>query len=108
MEGGLCIIDMKNRMGILVVLLLFMLLLESVYIDNRKVNEINSLNTTLKDKEEKEELLGIYKEELPKIKDLKQKIKGQETKIDEYTVQIEESSSLLNSNKEKLNRLLNS
>lgn len=95
-------------MGILVVLLLFMLLLEGVYIDNKKVNEINSLNATLKDKEEKEELLGIYKEELPKIKDLKQKIKGQETKIDEYTVQIEESSSLLNSNKEKLNRLLNS
>lgn len=95
-------------MGILVVLLLFMLLLESVYIDNRKVNEINSLNATLKDKEEKEELLGIYNEKLPKIKDLKQKIKGQETKIDEYTVQIEESSSLLDSNKEKLNRLLNS
>lgn len=52
-------------------------------------------------------MVSCYSSELPKIKELKQKIMGQENKIEEFSTQIQEVTNLLVSNKEKLDKLQN-
>ena len=84
-----------------------MLLGGVIYLNTIKDKEIDNLTIRLDDIKEKEDMVSIYRSELPKIKELKQKIMGQENKIEEFSTQIQEVTNLLVSNKEKLDKLQN-
>lgn len=85
-----------------------MLLEGVIYLNTIKDKEIDNLTIKLDDIKEKEAMVSCYSSELPKIKELKQKIMGQENKIEEFSTQIQEVTNLLVSNKEKLDKLQNS
>lgn len=85
-----------------------MLLGGVIYLNTIKDKEIDNLTIRLDDIKEKEDMVSSYSSELPKIKELKQKIMGQENKIEEFSTQIQEVTKLLVSNKEKLDKLQNS
>lgn len=84
-----------------------MLLGGVIYLNTIKDKEIDNLTIKLADIKEKEDMVSSYSSELPKIKELKQKIMGQENKIEEFSTQIQEVTNLLVSNKEKLDKLQN-
>ena len=84
-----------------------MLLGGVIYLNTIKDKEIDNLTIRLDDIKEKEDMVSSYSSELPKIKELKQKIMGQENKIEEFSTQIQEVTNLLVSNKEKLDKLRN-
>lgn len=84
-----------------------MLLGGVIYLNTIKDKEIDNLTIRLDDIKEKEDMVSCYSSELPKIKELKQKIMGQENKIEEFSTQIQEVTNLLVSNKEKLDKLQN-
>ena len=107
LERGRFIIKKKNYIFIVIILLLTILIIAIIYLNSLKQKEIDSLNVMLKDIEEKEELVASDSEELPKIKELKQKIMGQEYKIEEFSKQIQEVTNLLIENKNKLDKLQN-
>ncbi|MGN1342206.1 MAG: hypothetical protein ACI4VL_03140 [Bacilli bacterium] len=88
-------------------MILVILVVAIIYLNNLKQKEIDDLNVMLQDIEEKEELVASYNEELPKIKDLKQKIMGQEYKIEEFSKQIQDVTNLLMENRNKLDELQN-
>lgn len=90
-----------------IILILVILVVAIIYLNNLKQKEIDDLNVMLQDIEEKEELVASYNEELPKIKDLKQKIMGQEYKIEEFSKQIQDVTNLLMENRNKLDELQN-
>lgn len=95
-------------MFIIIICILVLLLGGVIYLNTVKDKEIDNLNTRLNDIKEKEEKVLSYSSELPKIKELKQKIMGQENKKEEFSTQIQEVTNLLISNKEKLDKLQNS
>lgn len=84
-----------------------MLLGGVIYLNTIKDKEIDNLTIRLDDIKEKEDMVSSYSSELPKIKELKQKIMGQENKIEEFSTQIQEVTNLLVNNKEKLDKLQN-
>lgn len=84
-----------------------MLLGGVIYLNTIKDKEIDNLTIRLDDIKEKEDMVSSYSSELPKIKELKQKIMGQENKIEEFSTQIQEVTNLLVSNKDKLDKLQN-
>lgn len=85
-----------------------MLLGGVIYLNTIKDKEIDNLTIKFADIKEKEDMVSSCSSELPKIKELKQKIMGQENKIEEFSTQIQEVTNLLVSNKEKLDKLQNS
>lgn len=107
LERGRFIIKKKDYILMVIILILVILVVAIIYLNNLKQKEIDDLNVMLQDIEEKEELVASYNEELPKIKDLKQKIMGQEYKIEEFSKQIQEVTNLLIENKNKLDKLQN-
>lgn len=110
-ERGRFIIKKKNQRRskklIVITIVLTLILIVTVYLNYIKEKEIMELNDELKVTKEKAELANLYEEKIPQIKELKQKIMGQENKIEELTDQIQEVTNLLQSNTEKLEKLEN-
>lgn len=107
LERGRFIIKKKDYILMVIILILAILVVSIIYLNNLKQKEIDDLNVMLQEIEEKEELVANYNEELPKIKDLKQKIMGQEYKIEEFSKQIQDVTNLLMENRNKLDKLQN-
>lgn len=75
------------------------------YINNNKENKILSLNNRLDNIESEEQLVVKYTDSLEELKELKQKILGQENTIEEITNQNVELMNLIFKTKNEIENL---
>lgn len=85
--------------------ILIILIITFYFLNNKQKKEVDNLNDKIASITEKEKLISKYNDELPKIKDYKQKIMGQETKIETLGSQVQNITDLLIKNKNKLDNL---
>lgn len=98
----------KKKYNIILSVIILMLVISNVYIyniNNNKKIHLKKLEIALKEKEEMTNFLNKHKQDLETIKQLKQEILGQQTKLEEFRKQIDSFTKTLIENEKKLEKL---
>lgn len=98
----------KKLYNIILSIIILMLVISNIYIyniNNNKKIHLKELEITLKEKEEMTDFLNKHKQDLETIKQLKQEILGQQTKLEEFRKQIDSFTKTLIENENNLEKL---
>lgn len=99
----------KSRIKYTIYLIsIILLFITTIYFYQENINQektIKKLEIKLEKRKENEQLISKYQSDLETIKTLKQEILGQQKKLEEFNIQIQEFTNILIKNQEKLNVL---